>query len=952
MATWEPRSPWGQTDLPAPPGLAPQTLWVPHTVIDEELQKAAARHKTQAKMARGRFFADRAEPGAQFSDWNRLTGFNASGGMEKPADETGFGFLRDSYARSAIDQIIINTRIWQIRQVGRRCLDPQRHAGWRIVHKLHDSPKFRETPEIQARCDAVAKVVGLPNPGVHPGGLVDVLAISVREQLTIDRRVMIISRDRLRRPVAGGWHLQDGACYSADTEVLTRRGWRRFDDVTPEDEFMTRKIGTGNAEWQKAFYFHDQDWTGREVMHFRSRTVDLLVTPNHRMLTQWKATKEWAAPPEAIRTAEDLERLKALRAVAIPAWSRWRGVMPTTGDGITVAGERVALADWCAFMGMWLAEGSVGGCLTGGTPHSYSVTISQEGSSPFYAEIEALLERLPFGFRRNGHSWRVGHRALWDELRPLGSKYTKYVPQWMKDLPPEYLAILWEWTGKGDGTRGARRTGKRAHIAPQDVWRVTTASPRLADDWQEILAKLGRSGSISVHRPSQDVFIRGRRIAKDHQVPHYIINERVTARFSLPTPTREVYNGHVYCVSVPNEVLYVRRNGIPQWCGNTVLPRLEVLYPWIAKRLTNPQEPGRAYDATEIQSAIDGAISDVLDATGIDLEDAAYVQEIDSHITAAWLAHQVSVGISQPSVIINKGPYGQGSILQQSLDLTAGWVNFWQYNQSHFRTNYPEKALILHGEYDPNGLEAYKRKLFGEAGPASWERLLLLPGDEDSKAESVDLGSAPKDLMWDKLADMIIKLKCACYRLDPSTIGWDGGIKDSGIVFNPPNKEFQVAMAQEEGFHGLLQDLSTWITDSLVRPWDEDLLFIFDGLQRQQERERIELSSQAVEHYWTLDEARAKENLKPLPDGLGAVPMWAAQAKLQASNRPAPGVLGEGAPDEAGQAGDRGASRALEQPRTQPPGNPRRHPSAVHGLQKGAPPHTLWLTWDDEEGHA
>ncbi len=524
--------------LPAAPGSAMKSLWLPKSVMDAELEKAAKRQKTQARMAQGRFFSDRAaeiaQPGAFFSDWNRLTGFNASGGMEKPADEPGFGFLRDSYARSAIDQIIINTRIWQVRQVGKRCLDPQRHAGWRIVHKDHDKPDFVETPAIQALCEKVSDVVAHPNPWVHPGGLVDVLSIMVREQLTIDRKALIISRDRLRRPVARYWHLVDAA---------------------------------------------------------------------------------------------------------------------------------------------------------------------------------------------------------------------------------------------------------------------------------------------------------------------------------------------------------------------TVLPRLQVLYPWIAKHLTNPP-PEAGYDEETVQSAIDAAITDVYDASGVDLTDAAYVQEIDSHITAAWLAQQVSLHISQPSVVVNKIPYGQGSLLQQSLDLTAGWVNFWQYNQAHFRTNYPEKALILHGEYDPNGLEAYKRKMFGEAGPASWERLLLLPGDEDSKAEAVDLGAAPKDLLYDKMADMIIRLKTAVYRMDASTIGWDSRSSESGIVFNPPNKEMQLAMAQEEGFHGLLQDLSTWVTDTLVKPWSEDLVFIFDGLQRQQERERVELSSQAVEHYLTIDEARAKENLPPLPDDIGKLPMWAAQAKLQNVQAPteAPGA--------------------------------------------------------------
>jgi replicative DNA helicase Mcm len=29
------------------------------------------------------------------------------------------------------------------------------------------------------------------------------------------------------------------------------------------------------------------------------------------------------------------------------------------------------------------------------------------------------------------------------------------------------------------------------------------------------------------------------------------------------------YTGKVYCCSVPSGILYVRRNGIPVWCGNS-----------------------------------------------------------------------------------------------------------------------------------------------------------------------------------------------------------------------------------------------------------------------------------------------------------------------------------------------------------------------------------------------
>ena len=74
-----------------------------------------------------------------------------------------------------------------------------------------------------------------------------------------------------------------GPCYSDDTEVLTRRGWLKFSDTLPGDEFATRHPKTKALEWQQPTYFHKEAWQG-DLLNFHGQTLDILVTPNHRML--------------------------------------------------------------------------------------------------------------------------------------------------------------------------------------------------------------------------------------------------------------------------------------------------------------------------------------------------------------------------------------------------------------------------------------------------------------------------------------------------------------------------------------------------------------------------------------------------------------------------------------------------------------------------------------------
>lgn len=80
-------------------------------------------------------------------------------------------------------------------------------------------------------------------------------------------------------------------CYSDDTEVLTKSGWKLFKDVTYEDEVMTR-AHDGSIEYQHPNDMQCFDYDG-DMVQFgggsRAR-YDMLVTPNHKMYVNASGT--------------------------------------------------------------------------------------------------------------------------------------------------------------------------------------------------------------------------------------------------------------------------------------------------------------------------------------------------------------------------------------------------------------------------------------------------------------------------------------------------------------------------------------------------------------------------------------------------------------------------------------------------------------------------------------
>lgn len=344
-------------------------------------------------------------------------------------------------------------------------------------------------------------------------------------------------------------------CYDDKTEVLTRDGWKLFKDVKYSDEFLSIDKA-GNIVYQKSsdiVCLSDHD----KILMINNQTIDLAVTLNHNMYgidaNRYRSgIRKWG-----FVQAKDLPH-----QFVVPRTGRWHGkkqsvfVVPSVekfhnyGSKLkkhTTDGIIVKMDDWLKFLGFYVAEGSVS---TG-----YKVSISCVKNR---TEVKAMLSRLPFGFKDGKSEFFIYSKQLWTYLKQLGKAPQKHVPQFVKELSKDQIALFLEWYGKGDGNLN---NGFRIFY---------TCSKKLADDVQELLLKVGRLGIIKERKRKGKVWIKDHWANINH--PQYEVLERIKKNVSwLDRRDMEIvpYSGKVYCVTVPNHVLYVRRDGKPVFCGNT-----------------------------------------------------------------------------------------------------------------------------------------------------------------------------------------------------------------------------------------------------------------------------------------------------------------------------------------------------------------------------------------------
>lgn len=343
-----------------------------------------------------------------------------------------------------------------------------------------------------------------------------------------------------------------GGCYDEDTEVLTKRGWLKFKDTTPEDEFASLNPETELVEYQKPRSYIEKQHFGH-MERYKNKDIDLLVTPNHKM---------FVAPVSGDPTG----KWELIRSDQTPKSSR----MSKTSNGLKdsnryVPDDRFSPEEWAAFMGIWLAEGHTH---LGKTPNGNERKTGVIGITHYTEDnlnyIKQILESKGIKTRKSSTGQLLfNDKKIFSMLREFGGACDKYIPAYIKEWDKDLLLLFLDWYDRGDG----------------DGRRIYTCSKQMADDLQEIAMYAGYAANISV-RPPKESSIRGRKIRGNH--PQYVVSINKTQvkprihnkpheKETKTIVSKEEWAGRkVYCVELPKyHTLYVRRNGKAVWCGNS-----------------------------------------------------------------------------------------------------------------------------------------------------------------------------------------------------------------------------------------------------------------------------------------------------------------------------------------------------------------------------------------------
>lgn len=345
-------------------------------------------------------------------------------------------------------------------------------------------------------------------------------------------------------------------CYSSDTDVLTRYGWKTWDAVTESDELAI--LDGDFIKYEKPSRLVSYHHKG-EMIRWHSNRIDLMVTPDHAMWAarRWRHSEPTFSRIPASEIAAD--RVK----YAVRRTAKWDGPA-TTPPGFTPEKARL----W----GMYIADGYA---------NNRSVRF---GNCPPHKEtlIKAAAEACGYHALRYGPDLCINSKSLVEELAHLPKGREARAPKEVMEGDTAVIAAFLDGMSLDAATRHNNLI-------------YTTASRGMADDLQILVAKIGGCAGIRE---------RDRRNEPDRLIKGYVIHGTLSwdvgvsfqpyAWLHPKNCERVEYDGMVYCATVSTGVIMVRRNGKACWngqCGEMGTVMCYTARDRLADKVLKPLEP-------------------------------------------------------------------------------------------------------------------------------------------------------------------------------------------------------------------------------------------------------------------------------------------------------------------------------------------------------------------------
>jgi len=323
-------------------------------------------------------------------------------------------------------------------------------------------------------------------------------------------------------------------CISEDTEILSKDGWKKYNQVKKGNIIATFNIEKGFIEYLPVKHVFAKKYKGK-MYNLKNRISDQLISPEHRVVRRKFYAQGYVL--------EEIEKVLDLKSpFIVPVGSEGNA----EGD-CNVDDDVVKLIAWV------VAEGSCD--KSGRGTGRISIYQSKEKSREDYDEIISICHNLKLKYSERiqkglGSDCNVirfdanSTRKILQYFQSNKSKGIKLIPEIILKADAETSKLFLETYIKGDGHEGCK---------------ITTASVKIRDGLLQVIVNAGYGATVLAREPDNNLSKKDRYVIRIIKHKDTYINR-----------VKEInYSGVIWCPNTDNETVIARRNGKIFITGNT-----------------------------------------------------------------------------------------------------------------------------------------------------------------------------------------------------------------------------------------------------------------------------------------------------------------------------------------------------------------------------------------------